>query len=323
MQKYTLFSEPPCIQNRVYCIFSDILLSLHLEHKSMTMGKDKDSQYFIKTITHGDTLKKSGMNEMWVCRVVEGEAVVSFNMSEYTVHKGDAFVVMEGELFLMVSSGEGLVMEVMVFRNTLLNVVYPFLGAEVNWSLVDGPLRLFGQMESPYSQMLLLDCESLACMLKHPDKLSDNKLMLAMTAHFLLTYFKAASAEIEKSKLKNERTESVSISMGGKRSYQLLTQFYALISEQRPVAERNLEYYADRMHITVRHLFKVCKGETGHTPKEIIDDFVVGDIQHMLLTTEQTFQQLADRFAFPDQSAFGQYFKRHTGLSLTEFRKIH
>ncbi len=321
MQKYTLFSEPPCIQNRVYCIFSDILLSLHLEHKSMTMGKDKDSQYFIKTITHGDTLKKSGMNEMWVCRVVEGEAVVSFNMSEYTVHKGDAFVVMEGELFLMVSSGEGLVMEVMVFRNTLLNVVYPFLGAEVNWSLVDGPLRLFGQMESPYSQMLLLDCESLACMLKHPDKLSDNKLMLAMTAHFLLTYFKAASAEIEKSKLKNERTESVS--MGGKRSYQLLTQFYALISEQRPVAERNLEYYADRMHITVRHLFKVCKGETGHTPKEIIDDFVVGDIQHMLLTTEQTFQQLADRFAFPDQSAFGQYFKRHTGLSLTEFRKIH
>ena len=287
----------------------------------MTMGKDKDSQYFIKTITHGDTLKKSGMNEMWVCRVVEGETVVSFNMSEYTVHKGDAFVVMEGELFLMVSSGEGLVMEVMVFRNTLLNVVYPFLGAEVNWSLVDGPLRLFGQMESPYSQMLLLDCESLACMLKHPDKLSDNKLMLAMTAHFLLTYYKAASAEIEKSKLKNERTES--FSMGGKRSYQLLTQFYALISEQRPVAERNLEYYADRMHITVRHLFKVCKGETGHTPKEIIDDFVVGDIQHMLLTTEQTFQQLADRFAFPDQSAFGQYFKRHTGLSLTEFRKKH
>ena len=24
-EKYTLFSEPPCIQNRVYCIFSDII----------------------------------------------------------------------------------------------------------------------------------------------------------------------------------------------------------------------------------------------------------------------------------------------------------
>lgn len=282
------------------------------------MSKDKDSQYFITTVTHSETLKKSGMNEMWVCRVVEGEAVVSFNMREYTVRKGDAFVVMEGELFLMVSSGEGLAMEVMVFRNTLLNVIYPFLGPEVNWSLIDGPLRLFGEMESPYGQLLMLDCESLACMLRHPDKLSDNKLMLAMIAHFLLTYYKAASAEIENSKLKNEKTEA--LSSGGKRSYQLLTQFYALISEQSPVAERNLDYYADRMHITVRHLFKVCKGETGHTPKEIVDDFVVGDIQHMLLTTELTFQQLADRFAFPDQSAFGQYFKRHTGLSLTEFR---
>lgn len=227
------------------------------------MSKGKDSQCFITTVTHSETLKKSGMNEMWVCRVVEGEAVVSFNMQEYTVRKGDAFVVMEGDLFLMVSSCEELIMEVMVFRNTLLNVVYPFLGPEVNWSLIDGPMLLFGQTVPPYSQMLLLDCESLACMLRHPDKLSDNKLMLAMTAHFLLTYYNAASTAIENSKLRIDKSESVS--SGGKRSYQLLTQFYALISEQSPVAERNLEYYADRMHITVRHLFKVCKGETGHS----------------------------------------------------------
>ena len=66
----------------------------------------------------------------------------------------------------------------------------------------------------------------------------------------------------------------------------------------------------------MRHLFKVCKGETEHTPKEILDDFVVGDIQHMLLTTDQTFQQLADRFAFPDQSAFGQYFNPNRSLGL-------
>lgn len=285
------------------------------------MSKGKDCQYFITTVTHSETLKKSGMNEMWVCRVMEGEAVVSFNMREYTVCKGDVFVVMEGELFLMVSSSEGMEMEVMVFRNTFLNVVYPFLGPEVNWSLLDGTLLLFGQMEPPYGQMLLLDCESLACMLKHPDKLTDNKLMLTMTAHFLLIYYKAAIENVEIRNSNFEIHNSKLNSPEGKRSFQLLTQFYALISEQSPVAERNLEYYAERMHITVRHLFKVCKGETGHTPKEIIDDFVVGDIQHMLLTTDMNFQQLADRFAFPDQSAFGQYFKRHTGQSLTEFRK--
>lgn len=287
------------------------------------MSKGKDSQYFITTVTYGDTLKKSGMNEMWVCRVMEGEAVVSFNMREYTVRKGDAFVVMEGDLFLMVSSSEELIMEVMVFRNTLLNVVYPFLGPEVNWSLIDGPMLLFGQTVPPYSQMLLLDCESLACMLRHPDKLSDNKLMLAMTAHFLLTYYNAAIENIEIRNSNFEIQNSKLNPSGGKRSYQLLTQFYALISEQSPVAERNLEYYADRMHITVRHLFKVCKGETGHTPKEILDDFVVGDIQHMLLTTDMNFQQLADRFDFPDQSAFGQYFKRHTGLSPSKFRQTY
>ena len=276
------------------------------------MGKNKDNQCFITTITHGETVKKGEMNEMWMCRVMEGEAVVSYEMREQTVRKGDTFVVMEGEMFLVVSSSEEMAMEVMVFRSAFLNVVYPFLGPEVNWSLVGGSLRLFDQMNPPYSQMLLLDCESLACMLSHPDKLMDNKLMLSMTAHFLLTYYKASS----ESQPTNEATSSE-----GKRSYRLLTQFYALISEQSPVTERNLEYYAERLHITVRHLFKVCKGETGQTPKEIIDEFIVGDIQNMLLTTDMNLQQLADRFAFPDQSAFGQYFKRHTGLSLTEFRK--
>lgn len=273
---------------------------------------DEDNQCFITTVTHGETLKKSWMNEMWVCRVIEGEAVVSYELWEQTVRKGDAFVVMEGQMFLVVSSSEEMALEVMVFRSTFLNVVYPFLGPEVNWNLVGGPLRLFGQMEQPYGQMLLLDCESLACMLRHPDKLMDNKLMLSMTAHFLLTYYKAST----ESQPTDEATSSE-----GKRSYQLLTQFYALISEQSPVTERNLEYYAERLHITVRHLFKVCKSETGQTPKEIIDEFIVGDIQNMLLTTDMNFQQLSDRFAFPDQSAFGQYFKRHTGLSLTEFRK--
>ncbi len=276
------------------------------------MSKSKDNQCFITTITHSETLKKSGMNEMWVCRVMEGEAVVSYELREQTVRKGDTFVVMEGEMFLVVSSSEEMAMEVMVFRSSFLNVVYPFLGPEVNWSLVGGPLRLFDQMEPPYGQMLLLDCESLACMLRHPDKLMDNKLMLSMTAHFLLTYYKAST---------ESQTTDETTSTEGKRSYQLLTQFYALISEQSPVTERNPEYYAERLHITVRHLFKVCKGETRQTPKEIIDEFVVGDIQNMLLTTDMNFQQLADRFAFPDQSAFGQYFKRHTGLSLTEFRK--
>ena len=96
-------------------------------------------------------------------------------------------------------------------------------------------------------------------MLKHPDKLMDNKLMLSMTAHFLLTYYKAAT--------ESQPTDEATLPEG-KRSYQLLTQFYALISELSPVTERNLEYYADWLHITVRHLFKVCKSDNNSRPKK-------------------------------------------------------
>lgn len=55
MQKYTLISEPPCIQNRVYCIFSDIFIILVPYHlmPSMTFlfGYFVAITYFLKTST--------------------------------------------------------------------------------------------------------------------------------------------------------------------------------------------------------------------------------------------------------------------------------
>ena len=125
MQNYTTVSELFCIQNRIYCINSELLLSLHPKMESMNMSKGKDNQCFITTVTHGETLKKIGMNEMWVCRVMEGEAMVSFNMREYKVRKGDAFVVMEGEMFLVVSSSEEMAMEMMA-RHSVRPMTLPW-----------------------------------------------------------------------------------------------------------------------------------------------------------------------------------------------------
>ena len=54
--------------------------------------------------------------------------------------------------------------------------------------------------------------------------------------------------------------------------------------------------------------------------KEFIDRSVVLEIKMLLGSTELSVQEIAYRLHFPDQSYLGRFFKKHTGVSPTEFR---
>jgi YesN/AraC family two-component response regulator len=41
----------------------------------------------------------------------------------------------------------------------------------------------------------------------------------------------------------------------------------------------------------------------------------------LLKSTNMTIQQISDSLSFPNQSFFGQYFKRHAGMSPSEYRR--
>jgi AraC-like DNA-binding protein len=47
---------------------------------------------------------------------------------------------------------------------------------------------------------------------------------------------------------------------------------------------------------------------------------VIIEIKILLKTTPLTLQEIAHRMNFPDQSFFGRYFKKHTGLSPLQYR---
>ncbi len=84
--------------------------------------------------------------------------------------------------------------------------------------------------------------------------------------------------------------------------------------------ERSVQYYADCMKISTRHLNAVCQRASGQNAKEIIDHYTIIELQVALMYTHKSFQELVNDFHFPDQSYLNRYFKRHTGYSLSEFR---
>ncbi|WP_299291979.1 helix-turn-helix domain-containing protein, partial [uncultured Mucilaginibacter sp.] len=76
---------------------------------------------------------------------------------------------------------------------------------------------------------------------------------------------------------------------------------------------RNVQYYADELCVSSKHLTESIKEVTGKTAGDWIDDAVVLEAKVLLRNHEISIAQVAEEINFPDQSSFGKYFKKHTG----------
>ena len=100
----------------------------------------------------------------------------------------------------------------------------------------------------------------------------------------------------------------------------LFAGFLELLSTGRPKVRR-VDYYADRLCITAKHLTAICRETSGHTASEIIHHYVGQDIRRLLARPELSIKEVASRLDFPNLSFFGRYVKKHFGLSPRRFRE--
>ena len=113
--------------------------------------------------------------------------------------------------------------------------------------------------------------------------------------------------------------ESALNTTGLTRPEEIFHRFIKLV-RQRCFTEREVDYYAGELFITPRYLSTVAHDISGHTAKQLIDKHVIIEIKIMLKTTQMTLQEIAHKMNFPDQSFFGRYFKKHTGMSPLQYR---
>lgn len=106
---------------------------------------------------------------------------------------------------------------------------------------------------------------------------------------------------------------------GTTRQADLSQRFVALVHEHC-TEQREVAFYADRLCISTRYLSTIIRSVAHSTAKEFIDRSVVLEIKMLLGSTELSVQEIAYRLHFPDQSYLGRFFKKHTGVSPTEFR---
>lgn len=136
----------------------------------------------------------------------------------------------------------------------------------------------------------------------------------------LRTYLKSFLIQVQRRKNEFERREGkLPFTMDEKRMQ--LIQFINLVEKNYTKGYSVVEY-AERMHISTRTLSDLTNQTLNKTPSQIIQERVVLEAQRMLVHSNFNVNQIGYHLGFEDPSYFVKYFKKHTGLSPSIFRKI-
>lgn len=96
--------------------------------------------------------------------------------------------------------------------------------------------------------------------------------------------------------------------------------FLSLLSSSYPKS-RSVSYYADKLCLTPKYLSTVCKEVSGETASELINRYVVKDIDFLLKQRGRSIKEICNELEFPNLSFFGRYVKKHLGLSPKQYRE--
>lgn len=104
-----------------------------------------------------------------------------------------------------------------------------------------------------------------------------------------------------------------------KRENEIFRNFKKLLVENYR-KHHSIGFYADSLNITTTYLSRVVKNVTGNTVCFHISKMLCSDARRMLECTDMDIKEIADSLGFSDQSVFGKFFIRKTGVSPLKFR---
>ncbi|WP_279064698.1 AraC family transcriptional regulator [Alistipes finegoldii] len=103
------------------------------------------------------------------------------------------------------------------------------------------------------------------------------------------------------------------------RAEEYFKQFTHLLGEHFR-EERSVGFYARQLCITPKYLTTLIKRISGQSVSEWIDNYVILEAKTLLKYSTMSIQEIAYYLNFPNQSFFGSYFKRNTGMSPSQYK---
>lgn len=238
----------------------------------------------------------------------EGECHVQINLHEQTFKKNDFILIPPDSLLQPLHSpdfgfkGRAILVSREWFKDVIL--------------LKENLLPFFFKLaEHPYISLTDDDVKNINCyfdiirlkMLTEKDNKYIRNIMIGLLRSLFYDVYSKFANTTHNANTPKSRKEIVFLN------------FYKLLIENFK-KERNVEFYADQLFITPKHLSSTVKNVSGHSPSRWISSLVIQETKLQLQTTNRSMQEIANDLNFPNQSFFSKYFRHYTGQTPKEYR---
>lgn len=274
----------------------------------MTQKKVAEPDYDFRMETqHGSNLidKVFLSNEVLILKCTDGVALIAINSEEHEFAMDTNFLLAEGMIFKVLECSSNFTVTILRFSLHFFNAIYPMLPDKTAEVMIYSAPDLYGKEEMMMSDLIFKQLSVLYHAKEHAWR---HKIAVNLMINYILEIYEQTYKYV-KDRVHKEAAH---------RTF-LIDRFYRLCIDEH-TRHRSIEYYAGRLNISSRYLYKICKDSVQMTPKQCLDYMVAGTAKRLLLTTTLTNQQISHELNFPDQTTFGQFFKRNVGMSPSEFR---
>lgn len=242
-----------------------------------------------------------------ICR--KGKATVNINYKEWHLHEGAVITVFPNDVVeLKVKSEASLFdVEMLKYNASLLREASLQLEQTVYSSLREDRCR----QDTPVVTNII---DSMFALLKVYFNQSECTCISQLVLLQLKAFFVGFHEYLQRNP-QNRPDDEV-------KSYRVRELFnrFMMLMERDYKLSRDVNYYADLMHITSKYLTNIVRQVAGHTPKTINDQYVILQLKMQLQRSSQSIKEIAWEYHFTDVSFFCRYFKKHTGLTPQQMR---
>ena len=239
----------------------------------------------------------------------EGSAVLSFNMQEYRLQKNDLFLYIPKNI-VQVHSSEN-------FRSHVIAITSDFIQRLSIDTTRMMPLYLqFAAHPSlPLNDQECRTLRSFFSLIDQQTRMPDAPFIAEILGGLVTALLYKVGCTLQNYLEQHPQEQTATQS----RAETYFRQFMILLGEHFKT-ERSVGFYARKLYITPKYLTTLIRRISGKSVSEWIDSYVILEAKTLLKYSDMSIQEIAYALNFPNQSFFGSYFKRNTGISPTRYK---